>query len=80
VSEYCYYIVDRPRGLSAGLVIDRVPLPDLGTTEETRLARCVFSDGITKWGEDKVLFTQPSLTVTIEALAGFGLAAPTPAG
>jgi hypothetical protein len=63
-----------------GVVINRVLVPDLDTPEETTLAKCVFPDGVTKWGEDKVLFTQPSLAVTINALAAWGLGTPTPAG
>jgi hypothetical protein len=49
------------------------------TAEETALARCVFPEGVTRWGEDKFLYTQPSLALTVERLVGWG-ALLTPAG
>jgi hypothetical protein len=75
-----FYLVDRARSLHPGLVINRSPVPTLATPDETDLARCVFPDGITRWGEDKAVLTQPSLAVTIEALAAWGYATHTPAG
>jgi hypothetical protein len=80
VSKQSYYIVDRSREVHAGLVIDRVPVPDMPTADETALARCVFPEGVTRWGENKFLFTQPSVAVTVEMLAAWKWAVLTPAG
>lgn len=80
MSDQSYYVVDRARTLHPGLIIDRVPVPEMARDEETSLARCLFPEGVTQWGNDKFLFTQPSLAVTVEMLAAWRWAALTPAG